>query len=81
MRKYRGYYIDGVVFKSEKEIDDFHRESAVGAYKTAVELFASHPSMERSNYVHERAVMLVEIYGYTWDQVEELEIEVYEAIA
>ena len=81
MRKYKGYYIDGVVFKTEKEIDDFHRKNAVESFRKSVEYFAKHPTMEASIYSGERAENLVKNYGYTYNEVEAIEIDVYETMA
>ena len=54
MKNYKGYYIDKVIFNSEKEIDDFLKNKAVNAYRQAVELFAIHSTMENSIYCGER---------------------------
>ena len=81
MRNYRGYYIDGFTFKNEQEIDAFIEKQAVDGYKRDVKLFAADPSMEGSIAAGESAERLVKQFGYTWEQVEAIEIEVYEAIA
>ena len=75
MKKYKGYYIDGVGFHNEKEIDNFIKKQAVRAYRIAVELFMVDMCIERSMYVHEKAENLVNNFGYTWEEVEELEIK------
>jgi len=81
MKQYKGYYIDKVIFNNEQEIDDFIKSEAINAYKKAVELFVQHSTMENSIYCDERAEVLVNQYGFTWEQVEEMEIEVMESIA
>ena len=81
MINYKGYYIDNITFNSKEEIDNFLEEQAVKAYKQAVELFAVHPDMEHSAYADDRAEYLVSQFGYTWEQVEELEIATLKAIA
>ena len=80
MRQYKGYYIDGVIFHNEQEIDKAIEKQAVDAYKLAVELFARKSNMANSMYADERAERLVKQFGYTWDHVEEIEIEVYESM-
>jgi hypothetical protein len=74
MKQYRGYYIDHVVFNSKEDIDNFLEKQAVEAHNKACKYFADHPSMEASNYCMEKAEYLVKQFGYTWEQVEALEI-------
>lgn len=77
MKQYKGYYIDNVIFNSEAEIDTFIEKQAVDAYKTACKLFVNHSTMANSIYCSEKAEILVTRFGYTWEQLEALEIEVY----
>ena len=81
MKNYKGYYIDKVIFNNEKEIDDFMKDNAINAYRQAVELFAIHSTMENSIYCDERADILVNKFGFTWEDVEALEIKTLKAIA
>ena len=81
MTQYKGYYIDKVIFNSKADIDQFLKDQAVEAYEKAVEYFTTHPTMEASNYCHSKAEILVNQYGYTWEQVEALEIATLEATA
>lgn len=81
MRQYKGYYIDNAIFHNEKEIDNFLKEQAVRAYKMACECFARHSTMENSILVDERAERLVNQFDYTWEQLEDMEIEVLQSIA
>lgn len=80
MKQYKGYYIDNVIFHNEKEIDTFLEKQAVDAYKLACKVFAEHSTMENSLYCEEKAERLVNTFGYTWEQVEEIEIEVYKTL-
>jgi hypothetical protein len=80
MTKYMGYYIDGVIFTSKQDIDNFLEKTAIEKFKTAVELFAEHPSVEASMWQTDKAERLVNAYGYTWEQVEEIEISVLKII-
>lgn len=75
MKQYKGYYIDKVIFNNTEEIDNFLKEQALNAYKLACEMFVAHSTMENSSYCDEKAQRLVSEFGYTWEQVEELEIE------
>ena len=81
MTQYKGYYIDNVIFTSKEDIDIFLKEKAVKAYRVAVELFNNNRNLEYSMYCDQCADVLVNNFGYTWEQVEALEIAVLEAIA
>ena len=79
MTNYKGYTIDGVFFNSKKDIDRFLEDSAVNGYKTACKLFAETRSMSASMIMDEKAECLVNQFGYTWEQIEEIEISAYKA--
>lgn len=81
MKNYKGYYIDKVIFNNEQKIDEFIKNEAINAYKKAVELFAQHSTMETSIYCDEKAERLVNQFGFTWEQVEEIEIKTLKSIA
>ena len=81
MKQYKGYYIDGVVFSSKKDIDIFLKNQAVSAYRKAVEYFANHSTMEASIYCDDKARNLVDNFGFTYQEVEDIEIETLKAIA
>lgn len=81
MRNYKGYYIGTGCFSSKEEIDTFLKNKVVEAYRVAVRLFNSNLTMEASNYCMDRAEALVKQFGFTYEQVEQLEIETLEAIA
>lgn len=81
MTQYKGYYIDNVIFGSKEDIDRFLEKQAFDAYKLACEYFAEHSTVEASIYCNEKAECLVKNFGYTWEQLEEIEISVFEAIA
>lgn len=75
MKQYKGYYIDHIIFNNTEEIDNFLKEQALNSYKLACELFVNNSTMANSIYCDEKAQRLVNEFGYTWEQVEELEIE------
>lgn len=81
MRQYKGYYIDETIFNTKEDIDRFLEEQAVNAYKTACKLFAETRSMSASMTMDEKAEYLVNQFGYTWEQLEAIEISVLKAIA
>ena len=81
MKQYKGYYIDHVIFNNEEEIDSFLEKQALDAYILACQLFAERSTMENSIYCEEKAEYLVNQFGYTWEQLEEIEIQAYKKIA
>lgn len=80
MKEYKGFYIDRAIFKNEQDTDKFLENQALEAYKTACELFATHSNMANANYMNEKAEILVNNFGYTWEQLEEIEIQSYKAV-
>ena len=81
MKQYKGYYIDKVIFNNEDEIDEFIKSEAIRAYKQSVELFVNHPTIENSIYCDDKAEILVNQFGFTWEQIEELEIQGMKSVA
>lgn len=81
MRQYKGYYIDKVIFNNEDEIDEFIKSEAIRAYKQSVELFVNQSTMGNSIYCDDKAEILVNQFGFTWEQIEELEIQVMKSVA
>ena len=77
MKRYNGYYIDNVIFHNEEEIDIFLENQAVDAYKSACKLFLNRSTLANSILCDEKAERLVNQFGYTWEQVEAIELEVY----
>lgn len=75
MAGYKGYCIDNVIFSSKEEIDIFLKNQAVEAYKTAVELFVNHSDLANSGNCDKKADILVNRFGFSLEDVEELEIE------
>lgn len=78
MKQHKGYYIDNVIFHNEEEIDNFLEKQAVDAYKLACSVFATHSTVANSLLVDEKAERLVKFYGYTWEQLEAIELESYQ---
>lgn len=74
MKKYRGYYIDGCVFRTEKEIDDFVKNQAVKKYSTLCAMFSRNPSMELNAIMCAHAYSLHHEHGLSYEQIEQIEI-------
>lgn len=79
MKKYKGYYIDKVIFHDEAEIDEFVKQQEIREYKIRCQIFASHGTMEASIYASEQAEKLNKEYGISWEELEEIEIEAYKS--
>lgn len=79
---YRGYEIDknNVYggFKSKTEIDEFYKKNAVAKFIKYNKLFNSNPSMAWSMKCSEQAKVLHNDYGFTYEEIEELEIKAME---
>ena len=81
MKQYKGFYIDNTIFHSETEIDEYLKAVAVEDYKRRVEAWEHSRTVEAAAYVDEKAETLVNNFGFTWEEVEELETETLQAIA
>lgn len=79
MKQYKGLYIDGTIFTSKEEIDNFLKEQAIRSYKIAVQAFCDHRDIEHSLYADEQAERLNKQFGMDWDEIEAIEIEAMQA--
>lgn len=79
MKKYRGYYIDGVIFHSESEIDAFIKKQAIEHYKMLCAMFANKPSIELSVMMCDKADYLHNVLGLSYAEIEDIEIEAIKA--
>ena len=80
-RQYKGMYIGSGCFNSKEEIDRFLENQAVYAYEIACEIFMKDKDYEAAAYADEEAERLVNQFGYTWEQIEAIEAEIYEKMA
>lgn len=76
MKRYKGYYIDGVVFNNEAEIDKYLEEKIMELFINACKMFISNPCMETSIHCSKLSMELANKYGYTMDELEDVEMEV-----
>ncbi len=76
MKRYKGYYIDGVIFNNEAEIDKYLEEKIMELFINACRMFINNPCMETSVRCSELSVKLADKYGYTMDELEDIEMEV-----
>lgn len=80
MKQHKGYYIDHIYFNSEAEIDSFIKEQEINRYKMMCRMFAEHDAgMELSILMTEQADRLHNQYGMGYNEIEQIEIEVFKA--
>ena len=79
MTQYKGYYIDHIYFHSKAEIDAYIKQMAVEEYQRRIRYFADHSTMEAFIFCDEQADRLHDIFGFSYEEIEELEIAAYAA--
>ena len=79
MTQYKGYYIDHIHFHSKAEIDNYIKQKAVEEYQRRVRYFSDHPTMEACSFCSEQSDRLHDTFGFSWGEIEELEIAAYAA--
>lgn len=72
---YKGYYIDGVTFKSEKEIDEFRKENAIERYGFLIKDFVRKSDNVINKIIVEHEERLHNVFGLSYKEIEELEIK------
>jgi hypothetical protein len=79
MTQYKGYYIDHIYFHSKAEIDAHIKQKAVEEYQRRIRYFVDHSTMEAFIFCDEQADRLHNIFGFSYEEIEELEIAAYAA--
>lgn len=74
MIKYKGYYIDGSVFKSKNDIDNHIKNLAIERYIKLSRMFSKNPSMELCSLLSDLSIKLHEQHHLSYDEIEVLEI-------
>lgn len=74
MTQYKGYYIDHIHFNSKADIDNRIKEQAVESFLRLHRYFADHPTMEVSIRCSAEADRLHNIFGFSYEEIEALEI-------
>lgn len=81
MTKYRGYYIDNVVFRNKAEIDAAIRKALLNKYKYLLQRMHEEKTEEVIMTVNRLACDVAEQLhddGMTWEEIEEAEIAFYD---
>ena len=79
MKQYKGYYIDRIYFNSEAEIDDFIKQQEVNLFIRYNKSFAFNPTMEASIVCSDQPDRLHNIFGFSYEELEEIENAVFAA--
>lgn len=74
MIKYKGYYIDGQVFKSKNDVDEHLKNLAIERYKKLNKMFSKHPSMELSSLLSDLSIKLHDEFNLSYSEIETLEL-------
>lgn len=79
MTQYKGYYIDNIYFNSKDEIDAYINQEAVEEYQRRIRYFADHSTIEASIFCSEQADLLHNNFGFSYEEIEAIEIAAYAA--
>ena len=79
MTQYKGYYIDHIHFHSKAEIDNYIKQKAVEEYQRRIRYFENHSTMEASIFCTEQADLLHNNFGFSYEEIEAIEIAAYAA--
>lgn len=64
----------GMEFKDYNELADWNKDGHIKEYRRLAEMFSQSPSMEISSIMSDRAAVLHDSFGMSWEEIEELEI-------
>lgn len=78
MKRYKGYYIDGVIFKSKEEIDAFLKNAIIEKIKTFHNMLFSgrynaSEMMAITKEISDREKILHDEYGMDWEAIENIQ--------
>ena len=79
MTQYKGYYIDNIFFHSKAEIDAHIKQQAVEKFQMLNKFYAERPDRGVALLCNEQAERLHDIFGFSWEEIEEMEVAAYTA--
>ena len=79
MTQHKSYYIDHIYFNSKDEIDAYIKQKAVEEYQRRIRYFADHTTVEASIFCTEQADLLHNNFGFSYEEIEAIEIAAYAA--
>ena len=65
----------GTEFKNAAEVKEYNKQGNVNYYKTLAKLFGENPTMELNSMMCDVADTLVNVFGMTYAEIENIEIE------
>nr|DAG57729.1 MAG TPA: xylose isomerase-like TIM barrel protein [Caudoviricetes sp.] len=77
------YYTNHVTLPSKDDkddIDEFLKECAIASYKIAIRFYIENHTNAIAEIINEQAEYLVNHYGFSWDDVGDLEDEVMQNV-
>lgn len=74
-KHYKGFIIDGVIFRNVADIEAYRKADALRRHKAAYECFLHSMTYAAADYAGEFAAVLVDQFGYDWDEIEALEAD------
>ena len=79
MTQYKGYYIYHIYFHSKADIDAHIKQQAVEAYQRLIRYFERNSTMAVNAKCIEAADRLHNIFGFSYEEIEAIEIAAYAA--
>ena len=76
-QSYKGYYIGPGCYSSRAEVDEALKREAVENVQMLAELFIIHKNYATAAALADAQQRLVNYFGYTWQEAEAIEIEVF----
>ena len=75
MTKYKGYYIDHVVFNSKKDIDEFCKNELIKSIKKYTDMmfcdrYDASQKMVLAGWIADREHLLHDEYGMSYEEIE-----------
>ena len=79
MKRYKGYYIDGVIFSTKKDIDNFIKSEIIRKicifHRMLFDMPGRYTDDEKiaiCGEIHDREIRLHDEYGMSWEEIEEI---------
>ena len=76
-QSYKGQYIGPGCYSSRAEVDEALKREAVENVQMLAELFIIHKNYATAAALADAQQRLVDNFGYTWEEAEAIEIEVF----
>lgn len=79
MRRYKGYYLDGVIFKTESEVDEMIKNEIIRKIRIFHDMLFNHgerytpyEQMKICEEITNREKRLHDEYSMSWEDIEEI---------